>query len=459
MDFKIIVAVCLVIYFMIPVVLYFMIPKDPEINPRKRAIVLVLGDIGRSPRMQYHALSLIETGFVVDFCGYTETTPLQAIVENPDIKIHPIRPAEEMSFSRLPFALRAPLKAIYLSYQLYYLLKSLAGAEYLLVQNPPSLPTLLVSYLFITIQSRRTRFIIDWHNFGYTVLATKLQSDTHLFVRISKWYEKRFGRLSFANFCVTKSMADVLVRDFGLNSYRIIPLPDRPARQFKPLTSEARSRLLESSEIFTGFNPQTDKLIITSTSYTPDEDLNFLLDALSQYDVSGSPSANLPRILAIVTGKGPLQKDFLEEVKKRQWKNVTVRTVWLSAEEYPLVIGAADVGISMHLSTSGWDLPMKILDMFGCGVPVLARNFPALPELVREGRNGFTFNTVDELAKLMIEVFMSPQKLLQIRQGAKAESGNRWNETWRITAGPVFHIPSKDDLTEIYSSSSSDDEY
>lgn len=48
-----------------------MIPKDPEISPRKRAIVLVLGDIGRSPRMQYHTLSLVETGFIVDFCGYT----------------------------------------------------------------------------------------------------------------------------------------------------------------------------------------------------------------------------------------------------------------------------------------------------------------------------------------------------------------------------------------------------
>lgn len=83
-------------------------------------------------------------------------------------------------------------------------------------KNPPSLPTLLISYIFITIQSRRTRFIIDWHNFGYTVLATKLQSNTHPFVRLSKWYEQRFGRLSFANFCVTKSMADVLIREFGL---------------------------------------------------------------------------------------------------------------------------------------------------------------------------------------------------------------------------------------------------
>ncbi len=35
-----------------------------------RACIIVLGDIGRSPRMQYHALSLAKTGFDVDFVGY-----------------------------------------------------------------------------------------------------------------------------------------------------------------------------------------------------------------------------------------------------------------------------------------------------------------------------------------------------------------------------------------------------
>lgn len=36
----------------------------------RRVMVVVLGDIGRSPRMQYHALSLIRHGFHVDMIGY-----------------------------------------------------------------------------------------------------------------------------------------------------------------------------------------------------------------------------------------------------------------------------------------------------------------------------------------------------------------------------------------------------
>jgi beta-1,4-mannosyltransferase len=45
---------------------------------KKSVQILILGDIGRSPRMQYHALSIAKNGGAVQIIGYQgqELTPL-----------------------------------------------------------------------------------------------------------------------------------------------------------------------------------------------------------------------------------------------------------------------------------------------------------------------------------------------------------------------------------------------
>ena len=47
--------------------------KWREEDGKGRVAVVVLGDIGRSPRMQYHALSLCREGYDVELVGYGGT--------------------------------------------------------------------------------------------------------------------------------------------------------------------------------------------------------------------------------------------------------------------------------------------------------------------------------------------------------------------------------------------------
>lgn len=52
---------------------------------KKNVCVVVLGDIGRSPRMQYHAQSLVREGYNVDIVGYSDSQVLDDLRANATI--------------------------------------------------------------------------------------------------------------------------------------------------------------------------------------------------------------------------------------------------------------------------------------------------------------------------------------------------------------------------------------
>lgn len=153
-------------------------------------------------------------------------------------------------------------------------------------------------------------------------------------------------------------------------------------------------------------------MIISSTSWTADEDFGILLAALELLDkrTSSLSVSEFPNLLVVVTGKGPQKEMYLEKIKQLAFKRIRIATMyagcsiwsdeqsgrvshssfeffrWLEASDYPLVLGSADLGVCLHTSSSGLDLPMKVLDMFGCGLPVCAIGFKCLDELVKHNK-------------------------------------------------------------------------
>ncbi|KAI1265668.1 glycosyltransferase family 33 protein [Xylariaceae sp. FL1019] len=417
-----------------------------EVRVSTSVQILVLGDIGRSPRMQYHALSIAKHGCNVHLVGYLDSSPHPELIDNPRVTIHALTgtPKALMS-SAIPFVVAGPLKVLW---QIFAVIRVLGyttpPSTWLLVQNPPTIPTLAVGWAISLL--RNTDLMVDWHNYGWTILAGT-KGHTHPLVKVSKSYECILGEIvSTANITVTHAMkAELQGSPYNITS-PIHVLHDRPAAIFQPLKHVSeRKQFLEDISCLKDFSSSilagTTRLMVSSTSWTPDEDFSLLLDALVTY---AKADAAVP-IVAVITGKGP-QKEYYERRIRELFKagklpNICIMTTWLSLENYARLLSCADLGVCLHMSSSGVDLPMKVVDMFGAGLPVVAYSgYKSIDELVLEGTNGYGFETADELSHSLLRLLgdSGRDQLAHIRQGAEQESHLRWDQEWDRVLAPVF---------------------
>ncbi|XP_044836522.1 chitobiosyldiphosphodolichol beta-mannosyltransferase isoform X1 [Mauremys mutica] len=400
-------------------------PAGPE-RARGRVCVAVLGDLGRSPRMQYHALALARHGHGVTLLGFLSTKPHSDILCNE--KIHIVSISELKVLQVGPKIFQYITKVIAQAIQLFYTMLKIDHPSYILLQNPPGLPSIAVTWVVCLV--RRSKLIIDWHNYGYTIMSL-IHGKNHPIVQIAEWYEKLFGRLSDYNFCVTNAMKEDLQMNCNIKTDSIHPDVEKSAFTELDIRNGNVTQVKERPA-----------LLISSTSWTEDEDFSILLKALEDYEEYVNDGIKLPSLVCVITGKGPLKKHYNRLIDKMHFKHIQICTPWLEAEDYPVLLGSADLGVCLHKSSSGLDLPMKVVDMFGCCLPVCAVHFQCLHELVKHDENGLIFRDSNELAEqlkmLLLEFPTGESKLYMFRRNLRASKQLRWDESWEQTVLPVF---------------------
>ena len=412
-----------------------------------RAAVVALGDLGRSARMQYHAHALVSNGVDVDLVGLEGTPLSKRITDDPRITVHRIKGTRlriRRSLYGSSYAVAGLFDAARLGLRLWRTLRRLPRPDLVLVQNPPAFPTVAVTWW--SLRHRGVRFFIDWHNLGYTLLRLRL-GHWHPAIRLARWVERRDARRVDANLCVSRGLAAFLESRFRVTNAHV--LYDRPASAFVPIERGDRERHRQALFGRLGVHGGTVGFVVCPTSWTEDEDFDVIIDAVVRLEhrIRGWESAGrerrFPDLVVLVTGDGERRAEFERRFAGLPARRIHLRARWLEPDDYPRVVGSADLGLCLHRSSSGLDIPMKIADLFGAGVPVLALDYGAcLAERVRHGDNGLLFSTAEQLADIVFDLFESypadQKRLERLRAGARKSSRPTWEEGWTREARPVL---------------------
>lgn len=397
--------------------------------------------------MQYHAQALAANGVDVDLVGFEGTSLPKRIAEDPRITVHRFAPPRlklRQALSGTSYAVLGLVDALRLTLRLWRVLRRLERPHLVLVQDPPAFPTFAVAWF--SLRRRGVRFVIDWHNLGFTLLQLRL-GQWHPAVRLARWLERRDARRADGNLCVSRGLAAFLQNRFGVERAQV--LYDRPASEFVPIARSDRERHRQALFGRLGIHASVVGFIVCPTSWTEDEDFDVIIETVLRLDErirgweAAQPSRRFPDLLILVTGDGARRAEFERRFAGLPARRIQLRTRWLEPEDYPVVVGSADLGLCLHRSSSGLDIPMKIADLFGAGVPVCALDYGAcLAERVRHADNGLLFSTDTQLADILFDLFHSypsDQQLLdRLRAGAGKSARPTWEEGWAREARPML---------------------
>lgn len=413
-----------------------------------RTAVIVIGDLGRSPRMQYHAVSLADAGSEVDLIGLEGAPVIPAVASNPRINVHRLPDSGFAGRARggvSRFVFGSAMRSVRQGLGLLMALLRIPKPDTILVQNPPAIPTLSIAWLASRL--RKARLVIDWHNLSHTIAAVKV-GDRHRAVKAIARSERRWAKRADAHLTVSKALAEWLAREYGVKAAVVY---DRPGAAFTRPSAADAAELWGRIAAATNLGATRPPIVVCPTSWTPDEDFDLVLEALERTerqlarDAGGDKPLGLssPALAVFLTGRGAIRQMFEARAARRNFKAVAVRTLWLEPGDYPKLVGMADLGLCLHQSSSGLDLPMKLADLRGCGVPVAVFDYaPVLGEVMTAGQQGVTFHDPGELSSVFLSVakgtIASDSALAKSRAWLALNSPERWNAQWEATARPVL---------------------
>lgn len=128
---------------------------------------------------------------------------------------------------------------------------------------------------------------------------------------------------------------------------------------------------------------------------------------------------NLPELQLNIIGDGPERKALEEEIESKGIKNIRLLGHMSSDKVYQ------EIKKSMFMVVpSEWyeNNPMSVIEAFALGKPVIGANIGGIPELVKDGETGLTFESgnVDDLVEKIQYAISDEKQLIQWGKAGRA---------------------------------------
>lgn len=236
---------------------------------------------------------------------------------------------------------------------------------------------------------------------------------------LAKWIEIKAYQQCDVLACVSETLKEILVRDFGVASEKIVLVPNGVDVDF------INPKLHLEKRLFTGF---TVGFIGSLYAWAG---LDLLLSTIAELRSQGLD------ISLMVVGDGAMEstwKNQSEELGIAPHVAFVGRVPW---QDIPQYIGGFDVGYSGQVQLQMGKMylsPMKLYEYMAMAKPVIASAFEDAKRLICDRQTGFLFNSgdADDLKRTLLEAYEKRASLPEMGRLARQEIVTNHSWTARV---------------------------
>jgi len=271
------------------------------------------------------------------------------------------------------------------------------------------------------------RRVITFHDLTFFILPERYPRSRLMYFRAVS----RIGaRVADALICPSQAVRDDIVRILRVRPEKVRPIAEAAAPEFQPIKDKAALERLRTRYAL------PERFILSVGSLEPGKNRAALLKAYA-----GLRKRGLEQKLVVAGQRAWKYEDDLALVEELGLEGKVLFTGYVPPEEMPALYNAAELFVFPSLY-EGFGLP--VIEAMACGVPVVASNLSAIPEVAGEAALLVDPRDVEQLCDAMARVLGDERLQEEMRRrGLERAQGFSWERAARETIAVYEETASK----------------